>query len=130
MIGIIVSAGIMAGVSAYLMFKVKDSNLGSALQPLFFFMILASFLIMGSAGFESRNDCDFLLSNYTVSGNTTTNNYTYTCEERAGAAGSWSYRLPLWFGYLSAMYMVIYFLMMIWNLYKNNKGGFNRGFEK
>ena len=130
MLAIIVGSGIMAAISAYLMFKVKDSNLGSALQPLFFFMILASFIIMGSAGFEARNDCAYLLINETVNGSLTTNSYSYTCTERAAAAGSWTYRLPLWFGYLSAAYMVIYFLMMIYNIYKNNKGGFNRGFEK
>lgn len=127
MIGIIISAGIMAGISAYMLFKIKDSDFGVNLQPLFFFMILASFIIMGSAGYESRNDCEYLLSNSTITGNTTLNAYSYTCTERAGSAGSWAYRLPLWFGYLSSLYLFVYFFMMIKDLVKNLKGGGGRG---
>jgi hypothetical protein len=136
LIGIIVSAGIIAAVSAYLMFKVKDSTMGSSMQALFFFMIIASFIVMGSAGYESRLQCDYVLSNSTVVGNVTNNNYALQCTERASAAGSWVYRLPLWFGYISAGYIIIYFLVLIGRFGKQisdrskGRGGGDRGFER
>lgn len=121
---IVATAGVMAIVCAYILFKIKDSDnpVVSALQPLFFFMIMASFIIMGSASFQSSNDCYYLLDNYTFVGNTTFNSYSYTCELVAESAGSWSYRLPLWFGYLGSSYMLVYVLYLIYNFFKK-KGG-------
>lgn len=127
LLSIVIAGGIMASISAYMLFKIKDSETGANLQPLFFFMILASFMIIGSASYESRNDCQYLLDNYTISGNITNNNYSYTCTERAGSAGSWSYRLPLFFGYLSSLYLFVYALIMIKKVFKNLKGGGGRG---
>lgn len=131
MIGIIAAAGVMAAISAYLLFKVKESNLGVGLQVLFFFMILASFIVMGSAGYESRNDCAYLLTNSSFNGTFTENSYEWTCTERSPAAGSWVYRLPVWFAYICAGYIIIYFLILIKKLYDGIKGkGGDRDFEK
>lgn len=129
LVGIILSAGIMSIVSAYLLFKIKESennnSMNNALQIMFFFMVLANFIIMGSAGYESRNDCSYLLTNSTVSANVTTNEYGFICTERVTGSASWVYRLPVWLSYASAMYLVVYLLMLVVNIIK----GFNKGGE-
>lgn len=131
MIGIILSAGIMALVSAYLLFKVREANsendLGNSLQIMFFFMVLASFIIMGSAGYEARNDCDYVLSNSTVVANTTFNEYEFLCTERITGGASWVYRLPIFLAGASALYLVVWLLMLIFRIIKHFMGGSDRG---
>lgn len=127
---IVFTGGIIAAISAYMLFKIKDSDnpVVSSLQPLFFFMIMASFIIIGSASYQSTNDCQYLLnSTYDCGGcgintNTTIYEYNYVCTETASNAGSWSYRLPLWFGYLGGSYVVIYFIYLIYKLFKGFGG--------
>lgn len=120
----------MAAVSAYMLFKLRDLddnsgfNLASSLQALFFFMIIANFVLIGSAGFESRNDCSYLLTNYTVNMGTTINEYTYTCEERIPNGAIWIYKIPIWLAYFASGYIVIYLIALIWALGKEQlKGG-------
>ena len=131
LLGIIISAGVMASISAYMMFKLKETStdkedkITDSLQILFFFMVLASFVLMGSAGYESRNDCDYLLANTTVvNANVTVNAFDYVCTSRIEGAASWIYRLPVWLSYASAGYLVVYLLMLIKSVVKFfNKGG-------
>jgi len=132
LIGLIISAGVMASISAYMLFKVKENNesndnnmMSAGLQVLFFFMVLSSFVLMGSAAFESRNDCEYLLTNVTtVNSNLTQNSYSYECTERITGAASWIYRLPVWLSLASALYLVVYLLQLIVSVIKFfNKGG-------
>ena len=131
--GIIISAGVMASISAYMLFKVgenkagDDYNLSSGLQALFFFMVLANFVLMGSAGYESRNDCDYLLMNSTIDANVTSNVYDYVCTERIPNSSSWVYRLPVWLTYISAGYIVVYLLMLIGMIWKKSRNGGKHG---
>ena len=131
MIEIIVASGIMAAICAYLMFKVKDSTLGVGLQALFFFMILANFIIIGSAGFEARNHCEYVLANSTVNMGTEYYNYELQCTEQNNAASSWVYRLPLFFAYISGFYIIIYMLVLIGKLFNRlKKNSEDRDYER
>lgn len=125
----------MAMVSAYMLFKLRELddqdkdgfNLAASLQALFFFMIIANFILIGSAGYESRNECDYLLDNFTVSANTTTNSFSYTCTDRVPNGAIWIYKLPVWLAYFSSGYVVIYLFYMIWSLFRNLTKGGNYG---
>lgn len=122
---IIAAGGIIAFVCAYILFKIKDSDnpAVSSLQPLFFFMVMASFIIIGSASYQSTEQCVYLVNESVTVGSTSTYTYDYQCQTVAENAGSWSYRLPLWFGYLGSGYVIIYFLYLMINLYKKTRGG-------
>ena len=124
----VVGAGVMALVSAYMLFKLRDLdgetkgfNLASSLQALFFFLIIANFILIGSAGYESRNDCSYLLQNATVNMGTTINSYEYVCTDRIPNGAIWIYKLPVWLAYFASGYVVIYLISLVLGLF--TKGG-------
>ena len=122
----------MAVVCSYLMFKVAERkeegegeaySMGSSLQVLFFFMIVASFIVMGATAFESRKDCDYLLVNETIiTSNITSYDYTYFCTERNTSGTKWVYLLPLYLAILSGAFIIIYFLLLLYRII-NYRGG-------
>ena len=125
-LALVISAGVMAFVSAYIMFKISERNreaekqgvkLGinshNALQILFFFMIVASLVLLGRAGMDSSVQCEFLLMNNTVSGTLTSFEYDYVCQDNYNSSYRWMYMLPLYLAYLSGLYLIVYFLLVI-----------------
>ena len=123
----------MAGISAYMLFKLRDLddnngfNIATSLQALFFFMIVANFILLGSAGYEMRNDCDYVLTNSTVAANVTTNNFDFVCTERISNSARWMYKLPIWLAYFASGYVVIYLFNLIVTILKGFFKGGNHG---
>lgn len=117
----------MSAISAYMLFKIReggeDNPMNNGLQVLFFFMVLANFIIMGGVGYESRLDCNYLLVNETaVNASLITNSYEYICTERAGGSASWIYQLPVWLAGASALYLVLWLLLLVVSLLKQTFG--------
>ena len=128
----------MAFIAAFMLWKLADNNrqkeasgkqtifnTHNALQIVFFFMIVASLIIVGRAGLDSGQKCEFLIMNETVSNNITIFEHAYTCEDVSNVNNLWIFKLPLWLAYISGLYVLIYFLIMIGDyiLELFNKGG-------
>lgn len=136
-LALVISAGVMAFVSAYIMFKISERNreaenqgvqLGinshNALQILFFFMVIASLVLLGRAGMDSGTSCSWLVNETTIVNNVTSYDYANECVDNSNSSNSWIYRLPLYLAYLSGLYLIVYFLLMIVSLIRSlfNKG--------
>jgi len=71
-LAIIISASVMAFVSAFVLFKLAERNdrdtdkfskqINVGFQLLMFFMLFASLFLVGKAGFDARDNCEFVLS--------------------------------------------------------------------
>lgn len=139
-----IAAGIMSFVSAYMLFKIVQNNKDNrnedtggisthnGLQIFFFFLVIASLILLGRVGFEATNHCEYLMNESVClspgCNSTTVYTYDYICTERAASAGSWLYRLPLYIAYLSGAYLIIYMLLLFYGFYKKMLGG-GRGRE-
>lgn len=136
-----VAAGVLAIVSAYMLFKLVENNRlkekendgvndHNGLQIMFFFMVVASLILLGRVGFEAGNHCEYLLANETIVANVTEYAHEYTCTPRGAVNAGWLYRLPLYLAYLSGAYLIIYFLMLLYGFWKKTMGGRGRDDER
>ena len=135
LLSIVIGAGVMAAISAYMLFKLQDLeekdksglSIAQGFQVLFFFIIIANFILIGSAGYESRKDCSHLLTSDNVVNATTTYSYDYVCEERIPNASAWIYKLPIWLAYFSGLFVLIFVFKLLYavimNLFKGGKRG-------
>lgn len=65
---------------------------------------------MAKTSLDYKDNCDFVIVNQTVTGNTTTLEYDYLCETNANTTAVTYYKSTLWYLRLFFIYVFIYFV--------------------
>jgi len=107
-----VEAAIIGGAFTAFLFLYSAFKYGEihfAYKMLLIALSAMSLLVMGNAVLQDGHACSWNVDNSTVSGSTTSYEYSYQCtEEPVSSANESFYRLTLWHLILMGFYMVIF----------------------
>lgn len=119
-IAIIVGAGFVAFISAFMLLRLGDRasmeghNLHYGLQIILYGLVVLSIFFIGKAVLDSSEQCGLMLVNETTIGNTTSYNYNTVCDESpAHNTGLTFYKFITWFMRLMGLYFGGYVIYII-----------------
>ena len=97
------------------------------LQLILLFFIVGGLLLLGKAGLDHKENCEWLNTNSTVTGNTTSYNYSYTCSSLNKNTANVFYESMTWFLRILAIYVFLYFMWEILKFFNLIGGGKGEG---
>lgn len=80
-----------------------------AMQVVLLGFIIAIVVLFGKLGIDDSQNCEWIVNNSTVVGNTTNYNYDWYCEAGTSTVGSTFYNLTLWIMRLTIAYIILAF---------------------
>lgn len=101
----------------------QDEETHYALKVILLAFILGIIVLLGKVSIDEQNYCDLVVSNSTVSGNTTSYSYDRVCEVNANSTASAFYNITLWVMRLVTLYLIISFSFQIFNYFNWKKKG-------
>lgn len=104
----------------------KEKNNHVLLQILILGFILAGFVIIGKAGLDGEQNCEWLVNQTTVTGNTTTYTHAYQCQADTTRTADTLYGLTVWIMRGVATYVfcyLVYVVLVYFGYLGNDKKG-------
>lgn len=119
---VLVGASVLSFLLILLFIKLgdgkKDENGDSKnphifLQILLLGFILGTFVIIGKAGLDGQNNCEWLVNQTVFNGSTTSYTHSYNCQSDTTNTASTLYNLTVWIMRLVGIYIFCY---LIWTV--------------
>lgn len=111
----------VALILVYLAIKLTErdsSGIGDyAILILLIGFLLGILLLLSKTAVDYEDNCGWLVNNSTVTGNTTSYNYAYTCSENTNNTATTFYNLTLWIVRLVTAYVIIGFFFQLFNYF-------------
>jgi hypothetical protein len=106
-----------------LFFKLSDDpdKKHFLLQILFLGFIVFIMVLVGKASFDEKDHCNWLVSNSTTSGLTTSYDYVYSCSENTNSTHQTFYTLTVWIMRIVMIYVFLYFSFEVFNFFRSRK---------
>jgi multisubunit Na+/H+ antiporter MnhB subunit len=117
MIELIIATGVIAFLLFYLAFKLEEKH--QAIKVLALFFGLYFMLLLAKSALDTRDQCEIVLMNQTVDGNTTLNQYDKVCFTSTNAIFTTLYTTFLWFFRIVYVYMFGFVIYLFLNYFKN-----------
>lgn len=109
-------AGILAFLFLYFAFKLDKKHFILQITLLLFSVILM--LLVAKGAMDGKVQCDNMLMNQTVTGNTTTYQYDKVCYTEIANTGLYSFRTMGIFATLFYLYVLFYIVLEVYDIRK------------
>ena len=109
------SLAIVGALLLILFFKLNEAEDKKhfLLQLLLLGFVLGIIVLAGKTALDYKDDCSWLVNNDTVTGDTTSYNYTYQCHTNENNTASIFYNITVWVMRIVAIYILLYFVYEI-----------------
>jgi len=118
--------GIVAAILCFLFWKLSQEIDGGSRYPLqvvVFFFLLGIILLIGKVSVDYKDNCEWLLNNTVIVGNTTNYNHTYQCNTNTNGSQSIFYTITLWIFRITSAYLFFTFAFEAINYFAWRKKG-------
>lgn len=105
---LIIGLGITAIVLVYLMMQLDEAHIMLKIIILLFLPLVL--LLIPSALISERQICEIVISNQTVIGNMTTNQYTNYCVSPSGSTDKSFLKFSMWYLTITYVYVLVYLI--------------------
>lgn len=112
---VIIGLGILSFLFTYIAFQLDEKH--NILKVLMFIFGILMMFILSKVSYEAMDFCEIMPRNSTVTGNTTSYEYTRECFENPDKSGLAGFKLMNYFVRILNWYVVIVMLLMLFDLF-------------